>query len=614
MESEEDRNVVNVRLSESLLAAEERERFWRKVWIESKQLWKIVGPSIFSRVAMYTMNVVTQAFAGHLGDVDLAAISIANNVIVGFNFGLLLGMASALETLCGQAFGANKYDMLGIYMQRCWIVQFLCCFLLLPFYILATPILKLLGQSDDVAEQCGVVSLWLIPLHFSFAFQFPLLRFLQCQGKAWVMAWVSVVGLVVNVLSCYVLVYVWDLGLVGAAISLDISWWLLVLAGYGYMVCGGCPLTWTGYSMQAFSGLWDFFKLSAASGIMLCLENWYYRILILMTGHWKDATIVVDALSICMTISGWEMMIPLAFFAGAGVANELGGGNGKGAKFATQVSVGESTVIGALFCLIIILFCDQFAYIFTSTSDVVQVVHQMAYLLALTILFNSVQPVLSGVAVGLGWQARVAYINIGCYYIIGLPLGILMGWVFNLGVKGMWGGMILGGTAIQTAILVIITARCDWDKEHPTVGTDRGNRFAPTQPGGTGINSPASPSRNGLYLSWRLRKSLDNNPRPWKPSRVIGEEVPESEGSSGDDVVKGEKALEGDGGTARAVKSVHERVYAGTRKKVGTMADGEDGDDSGFRWRGGEGVSGGAEDGDANGRRVAFGGESGCDY
>lgn len=61
-----------------------------RVWIETKKLWQIVGPTIFSRIANYSMNVVTQAFAGHLGDVELAAVSIANNVIVGFNFGLLV--------------------------------------------------------------------------------------------------------------------------------------------------------------------------------------------------------------------------------------------------------------------------------------------------------------------------------------------------------------------------------------------------------------------------------------------------------------------------------------------------------------------------------------------
>ncbi|CAL5384027.1 unnamed protein product [Camellia sinensis] len=438
-----------------------------RVWIESKKLWDIVGPSILNRVATYSMNVITQAFAGHLGDVELAALSIANNVIVGFNFGLLLGMASALETLCGQAFGAKQYQMLGIYMQRSWIILFLCCFLLLPLYIFATPVLKLLGQPDDVAEMAGLVAVWMIPLHFSFAFTFPIQRFLQSQLRNGVLAWVSLVVLVIHVVVSWLFVYVLDFGVVGAAVTLDVSWWLLFAGMFGYTVRGGCPDTWSGFSMQAFAGLWEFVKLSAASGVMLCLENWYYRILILMTGNLENSTIAVDALSVCMSINGWELMIPLAFFAATGVrvANELGAGNGKAAKFASMVSVVQSTIIGLIFCALIMIFHHQIALIFTSSSVVLDAVDDLSVLLAVTILLNSIQPVLSGVAVGSGWQSKVAYINLGCYYIVGVPLGIVFGWVFDWGVEGIWGGMIFGGTAVQTVILAIITMRCDWENE-----------------------------------------------------------------------------------------------------------------------------------------------------
>lgn len=460
-------NHIDDTINQPLLQEFQDQDLKTRVWIESKKLWHIVGPAIFSRVASFSMNVVTQAFAGHLGDLELASISIANTVIVGFNFGLLLGMASALETLCGQAFGAKRYHMLGIYMQRSWIVLFLCCFLLLPFYVFASPILKLLGQTDAVAEQSGLVALWLIPLHFSFAFQFPLQRFLQSQLKNAVIAWVSLLAFVFHVVISWLFVYKLQFGIIGIAITLDISWWILVFGLFAYAACGGCPLSWTGFSMEAFSGLGEFLKLSAASGVMLCLENWYYRILILMTGNLKNAEIVVDALSVCMTINGWEMMIPLAFFAGTGVrvANELGAGNGKAAKFATKVSVTTSTVIGLIFCGIIMIFHDKFALIFTSSTQVLEEVDKMALFLAITILLNSVQPVLSGVAVGSGWQAWVAYINLGTYYIIGLPLGIVLGWVFNFGVMGIWGGMIFGGTAVQTIILAIVTVRTDWEIE-----------------------------------------------------------------------------------------------------------------------------------------------------
>ncbi|XP_008804797.1 protein DETOXIFICATION 27-like [Phoenix dactylifera] len=438
----------------------------RRTWEESKKLWRIVAPAIFSRVVTYSMNVITQAFAGHLGDLELAAMSIANTVVVGFNFGLMLGMASALETLCGQAFGAKKYHMLGIYMQRSWIVLFLCAVLLLPMYFFATPILVLLGQPPELAALAGKVSIWFIPLHFSFVFLFPLQRFLQSQLKNAINAYISAIAMVVHIFISWLFVSKLQFGLTGTAATLNFSWWVAVACQFLYVSCGGCPHSWHGFSMEAFAGLWEFLKLSAASGVMLCLENWYYRILILLTGNLRNAEIAVDALSICMSINGWELMIPLGFFAGTGVrvANELGAGNGKGARFATIVSASTSVVIGLFFCTLIMSLHDKFAFIFTTSTVVLDAVDNLSILLAFTILLNSVQPVLSGVAVGSGWQAMVAYVNIGSYYLIGVPLGVLMGWLFNLGVLGIWGGMI-GGTAVQTLILAFLTIRCDWDKE-----------------------------------------------------------------------------------------------------------------------------------------------------
>ena len=189
-------------------------------------------------------------------------------------FGHQLGMASALETLCGQAYGAKKYYMLGVYMQRSWIVLFVCCIFLLPIYFFASPILKLLGQSSDVAELSGIVSMCFIPNHFSFAFQFPLQRFLQSQLKTGVIAWVSLAALVVHVIVSWLFVYKLQLGVMGTAFTLSISWWVLVIGLMGYTVFGGCPLTWSGFSIEAFSGLWEFVKLSASSGVML----WYLHV------------------------------------------------------------------------------------------------------------------------------------------------------------------------------------------------------------------------------------------------------------------------------------------------------------------------------------------------
>ncbi|KAM4121542.1 hypothetical protein ACB094_01G013600 [Castanea mollissima] len=347
-----------------------------------------------------------------------------------------LGTASALETLCGQAYGARQYHMFGIYLQRSWIVLFSCSILLLPLFLFAMPMLKLMGQTDAVAEQLGLVAMWLIPMHLM---------------KTWVLAYISGGALALHVFVSWFFVYKLRVGIVGAALTLDFSWWVSVLGLFVYVVCGGCADSWTGFSGQAFVGLWEFFKRSVASGVMIALENFYYRVFIIVSGYLHNTEVAVDALSICLfltifsmlrcfggiTIFGWESMIPLGFLAASGVrvANELGASNAKGAKFATTISMLSSLMVGLLFWSIIIAFPENLAMIFTSSASVIEMVNDLAVLLAFTILYNCIQPVLSGGAIGSGWQA-----------------------------KGIWTGMI-SGTVVQTLILAVITLRCEWEKE-----------------------------------------------------------------------------------------------------------------------------------------------------
>ncbi|PON99035.1 Multi antimicrobial extrusion protein [Trema orientale] len=87
---------------------------FRQFRIESKKLWYLAGPAVFTSICRYSLGAVTQLFTGHVSTLALAAVSVENSVIAGFSFGVMLGMGSALETLCGQAFGAGQLDMLGV--------------------------------------------------------------------------------------------------------------------------------------------------------------------------------------------------------------------------------------------------------------------------------------------------------------------------------------------------------------------------------------------------------------------------------------------------------------------------------------------------------------------
>lgn len=84
------------------------------------------------------------------------------------------------------------------------------------------------------------------------------------------------------------------------------------------------------------------------------------------------------------------------FYYRVRVSNELGAGNGHGAKYATVVAILHSSVIGLVFCVLIVTFHDKFALIFSSSTVVLEAVDTMAWLLAFTILLNSIQPVISG--------------------------------------------------------------------------------------------------------------------------------------------------------------------------------------------------------------------------
>ncbi|CAN6174635.1 unnamed protein product [Urochloa humidicola] len=123
-----------------------------------------------------------------------------------------------------------------------------------------------------------------------------------------------------------------------------------------------------------------------------------------------------------------------------------------------------SFLISLFISSLVLIFHDKLALVFSSSEAVIRAVDNISILLALTILLNGIQPVLSGVAVGSGWQALVAYVNIGSYYLIGVPFGFLLGWGFHHGVQGIWVGMIVG-TMVQTLILAYIILRCDWNDE-----------------------------------------------------------------------------------------------------------------------------------------------------
>ncbi|XP_056165823.1 protein DETOXIFICATION 17-like [Syzygium oleosum] len=81
---------------------------------ELKRQVRLSGPLIGVSMLQYSVQVISVMFVGHLGELPLSGASMATSFASVTGFSVLLGMGSALETLCGQAYGAKEYHMLGV--------------------------------------------------------------------------------------------------------------------------------------------------------------------------------------------------------------------------------------------------------------------------------------------------------------------------------------------------------------------------------------------------------------------------------------------------------------------------------------------------------------------
>ena len=208
-------------------------------------------------------------------------------------------MGSAVETLCGQAYGAKRYEMLGVYLQRSAILLTLTGIPLAVIYAFSEPLLIILGQSPEISHAASIYVYGLIPQIFAYAFNFPIQKFLQAQSIVAPSAYISAGTLLVHLLLSWIAVYKVGLGLLGASLVLSLSWWIIVGAQFVFIVKSErCKRTWRGFTKQAFGGLGEFFRLSSASAVMLCLETWYFQILVLLAGLLKNPELALDSLSI----------------------------------------------------------------------------------------------------------------------------------------------------------------------------------------------------------------------------------------------------------------------------------------------------------------------------
>ncbi len=156
-------------------------------------------------------------------------------------------MSSATETLCGQAFGARQYHMMGIYLQRSCIINLITATILLPVFIFSGKIFRLLGEEEEIANNAEYFSLWFIPMLYFFSLAFTIQKYLQTQLKNMIVGWLSAASFVLHVLLSWIFVSKLNWGVPGAMSAMNISSWLVVIGELVYVFGGWCPDTWRGF-------------------------------------------------------------------------------------------------------------------------------------------------------------------------------------------------------------------------------------------------------------------------------------------------------------------------------------------------------------------------------
>ncbi|KAJ4798245.1 Protein DETOXIFICATION [Rhynchospora pubera] len=431
-----------------------------------RQLY-LAGPLVLVNLLQYCIQVISLMFAGHLGELALSGASVATSFANVTGFSVLLGMGTALDTFCGQAYGAKQYHTLGMYLQRAMFVLLLASIPLAMIWAFTGRILKFLGQNPEISAEAGIYTRWLIPSLFAYGLLQCHVRFLQSQNIVLPMVICSGITVLVHVPLCWVLVVKAGFGNRGAALATAVSYWInLVMLGMYVNFSRACRRTWTGLSKDAFSDLIAFVRLAIPSAFMICLEYWAFEMVVLLAGFLPDPKLETSVLSITLNTMWMVYMIPTGLSSAISirVSNELGSGNPRG----TQLSVKAAFVIcltqGLIVATITILVRDIWGFLYSNEMEVVRYVSAMMPILATSDFMDGIQCTLSGVARGCGWQNICSIINLAAYYLVGIPSAVFLAFSLHFGGQGLWMGIICA-MVVQLIILVWIIVRTDWHHE-----------------------------------------------------------------------------------------------------------------------------------------------------
>ncbi|WOH03090.1 hypothetical protein DCAR_0522482 [Daucus carota subsp. sativus] len=442
---------------------------WNEFVAEAKNISLIFFPMLLVSTMQYLLRFLSTLMIGHVGKLSLssAVVSMSFTNVTGFS--LLYGMSGALETSCGQAYGAKQHKKLSIYTYGAIISLLILCIPVTILWIFVEELLIIIHQDPQISHEAGRFAICSIPALFSYAILQPLVRYLQSQYLLLPLLASSLSTLAFHVPVCWAFVFKFRMGSDGAALAIGLSYCFnAIFLGLYAMFSPKCADTRAPFSMEVFSTIKDFFKIGIPSALMVCLEWWACEIIIFLAGVMKNPQVETSVLSIIITVVLLHNFAPysLSVAASVRVSSELGAGNAKAVRRTVWVVMVLGVTEMSISALVVFSLRNILGRAFVSDNQIAAYVRRMTPYICLTMIFDSIHRILSGVARGTGWQGLGACVTLGAYYLVGIPVALLLGFLVHLRAKGLWIGLLTGGL-VQSLQLAIITSLSEWQKEVP---------------------------------------------------------------------------------------------------------------------------------------------------
>ncbi|XP_060703744.1 multidrug and toxin extrusion protein 1-like [Hemiscyllium ocellatum] len=412
-------------------------------WQEAKSLTQIAVPVFLGQLMMFLTSIVSAIFCGHLGKIELDAVSLATAFINVSGISVGAGLSLACDTLMSQTYGSKNLKRIGVILQRGILILLIACFPCWALFINTENILLVFKQSPEVAKLTNLYVLIFIPaLPAVFLYHLEI-RYLQNQGITMPQVFTGALVNVLNAVINYLLLNIFSLGVKGSAAANVVSQYCQAIFLFIYIRWRKLHVnTWTEWSSDCMQEWGLFVRLAIPSMLMLCIEWWSYEVGAFLAGIIDEVELGAQCVVYQILVAVY--MIPLGYGVAAAVCvgNALGAGNPEKAINITKATLWCTGILALVISVILESIHDVIGYIFTNDEEIIHLVGKLLPIVAANQLFDSLACVNGGVLRGTGKQKLGAIGNLVGFYLIGFPIGISLMFAAKFGIIEVHSGNI----------------------------------------------------------------------------------------------------------------------------------------------------------------------------